>query len=59
MLIHVDSVLVATLRTIVFGGLDYVVVEIRLHYKLDVLYNIATLTSRASSYYQRSYHAER
>ena len=36
--------------------------EIRLHYKcnnLDVLYNIATVTSRTSSYRQRSYHAER
>ena len=41
------------------GGLDYVVFEIRLHYKLDVLYNIATVTSHASFYCQRSYHIER
>ena len=50
-----------TLHTIVFGGLgdgrlDYVVLKIRLCYKF---YNIATVTSRASSYYQHSYHAER
>ena len=40
-----------TLHTIVFDGLRYSVLnfEVRLHYKcndLDVLYNIATVTSR-------------
>ena len=45
---HVDTARLRTLCTIAFGGLDY---EIRLHYKLDVLYNIATVTSRASSAY--------
>ena len=54
--IHVDSVFVRSLGD---GRLDYVGFEIRLHYKLDVLYIIATFTSCASSYYQRSYHAER
>ena len=55
----VDGIL-CVLRTIAFGGLgngrlDYVVVvDIRLHYKLDVFYNIATVTSCASSYCQRS-----
>ena len=52
----------ATLHTIVFGGLgyggsDYVVFEIRLHYKLDALATV--YTSRAPSYYLRSYRAER
>ena len=50
MLIHVDSALYNCFGGLGDGGLDYVVFEIRLHYKLDVFYNIAAAASRASSY---------